>query len=226
MSVQHADTKQSAIRRQMIGGASAQKEGVSPALSLAERAEAFGLGACSCKEEYEIPANWNLDMLRCQYDRLPNSVVVPGNTAVQLIIQPTVGSTWFCPVAWTSTVRDSVDPQLARDVWITDVTIGPCTLMPFSDRAPTLATTTQFMWASELDPAARDNCACPTPNWPCHSNVANNCTLQITLFNPNPAGIDARVSVEVLGKAIPSCFDWRNPGKTGSVPRSPSAMPV
>jgi len=204
------------IRRPIAG------KGPSPELQ-ARWAKMFGMGACACQEDWELPADYNLDKLRCEYDRLPASILVAGQAFATLIIQPTVGSRDFCPVAWLSTVKDSVDPQLGRSVVITDVTIGPCTLLPFSNRAPVAADFTvagvSFLDTDELDPAARDNCACPTPKWPCFTNAANNCALSITFFNLNPVGITARARVEVLGKAISSCLSWRQATAQNSAPR-------
>jgi hypothetical protein len=189
----------------------------------------FGLGGCACQESWELPANYDLDALRCHYDRLPQAISVAGASAARVTIQPTIGSNYFCPVAWLATVKDSVDPQLARSVRITDVTIGPCTLLPFSNTAP-VAGTLQFIDSDELDPAARDNCACPTPNWPCFSTAALNCQLIVTIFNANPAGITAIVNIEVLGRSLSSCLDWKTAAKQRSaaqMPPSPnSAMPM
>lgn len=190
-----------------------------------DKALEFGLGGCACSEEWEIPGDFDLDKLRCQYDRLPQAAQVNGGAAGRITVQPTIGSNYFCPVAWLITVKDSVDPQLARSVRLTDVSIGPCTLLPFSNIAP-VAGTLQFIDSDELDPAARDNCACPTPNWPCFSTANLNCPLIITFFNANPAGINAIVNVEVLGRAIPSCLDWKQASKLRSTAQLHATMPM
>ena len=194
-----------------------------------EEALGFGLGGCACQETWELPADYDLDKLRCTYDRLPQAILVPGGGFARLVIQPTIGSNYFCPIAWLATVKDAVDPQLSRSLRITDVTIGPCTLLPFSNTAPTAATL-QFIDTDELDPAARDNCACPTPSWPCFSTAALNCQLTVTLFNANPAGVDAIANVEVLGRSISSCLDWKQASKQKSASQMPptpsSTMPM
>ena len=190
-----------------------------------DAALAFGLGGCGCTEEWEIPADYDLDTLRCQYDRLPQAQQINGGAAGRITVQPTIGSNYFCPVAWLITVKDAGDPQLARSVRLTDVTIGPCTLMPFSNTAP-VAGTLQFMDSDELDPAARDHCACPTPNWPCFSTANLNCPLIVTFFNANPAGINAIVNVEVLGRAIPSCLNWKEASKLRSSAQLHAVMPM
>jgi len=167
----------------------------------------FGLGACQCS--WERPESYKVNDL-CDYERLGAAVTVTGGGTAELAIAPTIGSSWFCPVAIAMIIRDSTDPNLRRMVRVTGVTVAGCPVLPFNTQAP-VAGTVNWIDSDEWDPDARDHCACPTPRWPCFSVAALNCPLSITLFSPQPAGISVVAHATLFGRRVGNCLEGREP---------------
>jgi hypothetical protein len=174
----------------------------------------FGLGACGCQQDWEVPSSYNWAELGCVYDHLPTSVVIAGLASAAISVQPIDGYTWFCPVAWRVNVRDNVDPQLGREAWVLSVTIGRCNVYAFpAATVPAggpIPANLQYLKASDLDPDGAFGCmGCPTSNWPCFGNTGQGCLLTINVFNPNPVGVSIRVNIDIMGKGLGGCPDWR-----------------
>jgi hypothetical protein len=161
----------------------------------------FGTGAAPCvgaECNLDVPESYDLEYLDCYFDIDGQSVLAAGQTAFTVTFDPNA-TPWVIPVAVSSTVIDSVDPQLDQMAFLTGVGVHGCFQENINETTPTAATTR--MWpSSKWDPRNRAGCACPIC-WDIYSNAANTRLLQIFGFNPNPAGTTERIILNVYGAA-------------------------